>query len=181
MGMVMLSVPAAANYWSFIQPRYEPQNTSLNTPWWDYAGRSPYTYDLYGWSYDLLAARWPARSGFMGDPAAPCSLIASQDFGFTNGPFEPWLLGLGGCQALKFVMGRCLDISEVAVPNAVVQGFRTTTDEFVREVTADASGYYEFGTPFTGEGHYLVAYKAGSPDIFGTTANTLIPTNRDGT
>ena len=29
--------------------------------------------------------------------------------------------------------------------------------------------------------HYLVAYKAGSPDTTGATVNTLLPTNVDGT
>jgi hypothetical protein len=78
-------------------------------------------------------------------------------------------------------MGRCLDSGATPVPNAVVQCFLAADDSFQRETTANADGYYEAGTDKVGQGHYLVAYKAGSPDIAGTTVNTLVPTNRDGT
>ena len=64
----------------------------------------------------------------------------------------------------------------------VVQGFLTETDALVRETTADSNGRYELGTEYASPTqHYLVAYSAGSPDIAGTTVNTLTATNRDGT
>jgi hypothetical protein len=55
-----------------------------------------------------------------------------------------------------------------------VQLFRTVDDLIMGEVTSDGSGVYAVragvGGPF-----YLVAYKPGSPDLAGTTVNTLIP------
>jgi hypothetical protein len=69
----------------------------------------------------------------------------------------------------------------VGVSGATVQGFRTSDDLFVGETTADSSGNYELATVYPATNHYLVAYKAGSPDITGATVNTLQPTNRDGT
>ena len=42
-------------------------------------------------------------------------------------------------------------------------------------------GSYDLPTNFPGVNHYVVAYIAGSPDRAGTTANTLVPTNIDGT
>jgi hypothetical protein len=67
------------------------------------------------------------------------------------------------------------------VSGAVVQAFRTSDDVLVAETTADSNGQYEAGRCETGVSHYLVAYRAGSPDIAGTTVNTLTGTNRDGT
>jgi len=68
------------------------------------------------------------------------------------------------------------------VANAIVQGFVTASDAFVGEVTANEDGTYVLGTEqLKKTPHYIVAYKAGSPDISGTTVNTLLPTNVDGT
>ena len=87
-----------------------------------------------------------------------------------------------GSQSKNFLRGLCVDASDVPVSNAIVQAFVTTTDVFAGEVQAHTDGTYGVGveqskvTP-----HYLVAYKPGSPDIAGTTVNTLLPTNVDGT
>jgi hypothetical protein len=78
-------------------------------------------------------------------------------------------------------MGKCKDSVNAGVSGAIVQGFITATDAYVGETTADSLGNYELGTPYPATNHYLVAYRAGSPDIAGTTVNTLQPTNKDGT
>jgi hypothetical protein len=85
-----------------------------------------------------------------------------------------------GSQGLKFIMGRVADSSGNPIGGAVVRGFRSSNNMFVRETKSDSNGMYELGTEFAGEQHYLVAYVSGSPDIAGTTVNTLVPTNRDG-
>jgi hypothetical protein len=83
---------------------------------------------------------------------------------------------------MNFIRGSCKDASGVVVANAFVQAFVTATDAIAGEVQANTDGTYSVGvqqskvTP-----HYLVAYKAGSPDITGATVNTLLPTNVDGT
>jgi len=47
-------------------------------------------------------------------------------------------------------------------------------DELVDRVTSDAStGAYRFDVVGLGQLYYVVAYKAGSPDVSGTTVNTL--------
>lgn len=56
----------------------------------------------------------------------------------------------------------------------VVQLFLTATDAFIMEVTSDASGNFLLQSWYSPDAHYIVAYKAGSPDIFGTTVNTLV-------
>lgn len=59
--------------------------------------------------------------------------------------------------------------------SCIVQGYLTVNDLFVFQVTSDAAGYYELPTPYSGQQHYIVAYLAGSPDVAGTSVNTLTP------
>lgn len=135
-----------------------------------------------GWTH--RGGRWPSSRGmgFYSDPAAPSSMIFGGDeCCAAPGDFEPWRFGNQGTQSLKFIMGTCKDSVGGTVSGAIVQGFITATDAFVGETTADSNGRYELGTPNPGTQHYLVAYRAGAPDIAGTTVNTLTPTNRDGT
>jgi hypothetical protein len=96
--------------------------------------------------------------------------------------FEPFSRDGEGTQSKNFIRGTCKDSGGIAVANATVQAFVTATDAFAGEVAGNTDGTYVLGveqaktTP-----HYLVAYKTGSPDIAGTTVNTLLPTNVDGT
>jgi hypothetical protein len=60
--------------------------------------------------------------------------------------------------------------------SCVVQAYVTATDTFVGQTTSDASGYYELPTQYSSSTqHYLVCYLAGSPDVSGTSVNTLTP------
>lgn len=81
----------------------------------------------------------------------------------------------GGAQRRK-IIGTTLDSGGSPLGNCIVQGFVTATDTFVFQVTSDTAGYFELPTQYVAAQHYLVAYKAGSPDIAGTTLNTLTPT-----
>lgn len=75
------------------------------------------------------------------------------------------------------INGVCRDTNGVALANAIVQVFQTTTDILVTEVLSDATGAYSAGSSgVPGLTFYAVAYKAGSPDVMGTTLNTLVAT-----
>lgn len=56
--------------------------------------------------------------------------------------------------------------------------FRTTGDLYkdvkIDETTSNSVGGYVLSTPFFPDQHYIVFYKAGSPDIYGSSPNTLI-------
>lgn len=89
-----------------------------------------------------------------------------------------------GNASIKFIKGQIKDASGAAVAGAVVQAYLTSTDLTIQNLmvaTSMSDGTYEVGTPYAGSAHYLIAYLAGSPDTAGTTVNTLVPTNRDGT
>ncbi len=75
------------------------------------------------------------------------------------------------------IVGQTLDSTGAALGNCIVQCFVTATDVFVGQVTSDTAGYYRIPTTYgIGVAHYLVCYKAGSPDVAGTSVNTLNPT-----
>jgi hypothetical protein len=96
--------------------------------------------------------------------------------------FEPYSCDGEGTQTLKFIKGQAVDASDVAISGANILAFRTSDDAFAGyEVQSRDDGSYDLATNFPGVNHYAVAYIAGSPDRAGTTANTLVPTNIDGT
>jgi len=81
----------------------------------------------------------------------------------------------GGAQMRKF-RGITRDSTGAVLASSVVQAFLTSSDLFLRQVTSDAGGYFELPSEYAATNHFLVAYKAGSPDVAGTTVNTLQPT-----
>ena len=60
------------------------------------------------------------------------------------------------------------------LPGVTVKLFRTSDDSLQASVVSDAYGYFLATSPYA-DGHYLVTYKAGPPDVCGTTVNTLTP------
>lgn len=147
----------------------------------DLRHRSDWSYNRRGLRTHLdrnhWASLWPRGGMLSGDPAQPMGLLG--DCLESGGVyFElPSCIGYGS-QKTKFIRGFARNSADAPVANAIVQGFVTATDEFVGEVTADDGGGYAVGTDRSAAvAHYLVAYKVGSPDIAGTTVNTLLPTD----
>jgi hypothetical protein len=69
--------------------------------------------------------------------------------------------------------GVCYDINGDTVASAVVKVFDTATDTLQGSDTADSVGAYTVSLTVQGP-LYAVAYHANSPDIAGTTLNTLM-------
>ena len=73
------------------------------------------------------------------------------------------------------ITGITRDLTGAALPSCQVELYRTADDSAVSRVTSDANGLYIMpASPLLQ--HYLVAYKVGSPDVAGTTINTLTGT-----
>jgi len=73
------------------------------------------------------------------------------------------------------ITGVTKDSTGAALGGCVVDLFRTVDDSVAGRTVSDASGNYTiYATPQLT--HYAVAYKAGSPDVAGTTVNTLVGT-----
>lgn len=144
-------------------------------PKWSYQQRSPKTrkdrncwYSL--WSYGCRVGN------------ADVNMDGATQRGM-NFPdlYEPYSCDGEGTQTTRFIRGQCLDEDSNPSAGAIVQGFRTLTDAYVGEVQSNLDGTYNLPTDTpAGTAHYLAAYKPGSPDIAGTTVNTILPTNVDG-
>jgi hypothetical protein len=146
-------------------------------PDWSWQRRSAKTWkDRNAW-----ISCWPTSRFCGGGDAGQGYQPVGQGVG-DSGMYEPYSCDGEGTQTKRFLRGITKDATLAVVANAIVQGFVTSTDAFVGEVTSGADGTYTLGTEtVAGVQHYLVAYKAGSPDIAGTTVNTLTSTNVDGT
>lgn len=96
--------------------------------------------------------------------------------------FECFSCDGAGTQTTKFIKGQVVDASDVAVSGAIVAAYRTSDDAFGGfKVTSRDDGSFDCPTQHGAVNHYLVAYKPGSPDVGGTTVNTLMAANVDGT
>lgn len=150
-------------------------------PKWDRGGaRSPKTWkDPNRW-YSLWS--FGCRVGY-GTPAGSdgAAPVGGRDMAGVD-LFEPFSCDGPGNQSLKFIKGLCVDTTDAPLSGAVVHAFRTSDDAFAGyEVESRTDGSYDLATNFPGVAHYVVAYLPGSPDRAGTTVNTLIPANIDGT
>ena len=155
---------------AFDESRHEPR--------WDWQRRAPKSWKDRNQWYSLWS--WGCRVGG-GDlegysTGGGSGGINSKDL------FEPYSCDGEGTSISRFIRGTCVDSSDVAIANAIVQGFVTATDAYVGQDVSRLDGTYTMATDTAaGTQHYLVAYKPGAPDIAGTTVNTLTPTNVDGT
>lgn len=95
--------------------------------------------------------------------------------------YEPFSCDGEGTQSMRFIRGYSRDSAGAILANAIVQAFVTATDAGQVPVTSGTDGFFAAPTEtLPGVQHYLVAYKPGSPDVAGTTVNTLVSTNIDG-
>ena len=72
--------------------------------------------------------------------------------------------------------GQTLDASSAALPGCVVDLFVTQSDTRVGTTISDGSANFTIPVGFNSANFYMVAYKPGSPDVAGTTVNTLTAT-----
>ena len=65
------------------------------------------------------------------------------------------------------------DSTGAALGNCDVRLFQTGTDIEVAQTTSDGAGNFSFSLGNNAGYFYLVCYKVGSPDVSGTSVNTL--------
>lgn len=115
---------------------------------------------------------WPASQAgaFLGGNGTSVAMLYDKLTRF--GDF--WSNHPGGCNGRLSFVGVTRDQFGSAADGVTVKLFRTSDDRLISQVVSDANGNFTITTPYYPDGHYLVIYKAGTPDIFGTTVNTLI-------
>jgi hypothetical protein len=110
---------------------------------------------------------WPGTNGFIGEQAV--------DFGVLLGFWYEQPVIRAGVNSRYGVEGVTRDVYGTPIGGCTVKLYRTLTDELVSATISEAStGAFLASTPYYPETHYLVSYKAGSPDLSGTSVNTLI-------
>jgi hypothetical protein len=87
------------------------------------------------------------------------------------GPFAGGLTPLP--QVRMTISGVTRDSAGATLAACTVTLYRTVDNVMVDSVTSDANGAYAFGSASASFTYYIVAYLAGSPDVAGTTVNTL--------
>ena len=126
---------------------------------------------------------WPSGNCMIGDPATFVCVDGNDSEGSSMGNmsyFEQWDVSLGN-QSQKYILGQCKDVNGVAIGGAVIKCYVTSGDIEEAQTISDSNGNFQCPCPFYNNvAHYLVAYDASGLRA-GTTVNTLIPTNRDGT
>ena len=133
---------------------------------WDYERRNPLATNTEApW-----AAGW-TRSGFL---SAGWASVNTMDFDI--GVVQPWepVSQVAGCLKPQFIYGQILDANSNPVSGAVILCFVSATNVLDSKSVSDANGYYQAPCYQSGN-HYIVAYETSSPDLAGTTVNTLTP------
>jgi hypothetical protein len=98
-------------------------------------------------------------------------LLMSLHFGFGRGwpnGFTPVTI-----QALS-LSGISRDSTGAALGSCLMTLYRTRDDGAVASVLSDGSGNYVFPSVSLTETYYIRGYKSGTPDVAGTTVNTLV-------
>ena len=125
------------------------------------------------WEDGLL---WPCSASMSGDVSG-AGFIVSQDASNNRKwgcPTANTDIVAGG-QTQLMLRGVTRDSTGTELGSCVVQAFRTSDDAFAGECVSDAGGYFAVPSKYGAVAHYLVCYKAGSPNVAGTSVNTLIP------
>ena len=156
---------------------FDMENTTLWKSNNSYQSRGPSTWKDKNRFFSL----WPSF-GFNSGDTANGSYTPIGQAEQNYGQFEPFSCDGDGTQSQNFLVGVCRDANNAIVANAVVQAFTTAGEVFAGTDISRDDGSYAVGVQQQkSTAHFLVAYKAGPPDISGTTVNTLLPTNVDGT
>jgi len=116
---------------------------------------------------ESFASPWWPGSGLLGD----CGM----DIGVCPPPryYEPPEL-TKGMNSRFGIAGVTRDQYGSAIVSCTVKLFKTSDDSLVSQIVSDATtGTYLLSTPYYPDTHYIVAYKAGAPDIAGATVKKL--------
>lgn len=109
-------------------------------------------------------------------PPLVFALIESRNRGRpgTGLGFPPFIPSMPLPAVYLSIYGVTKDSTGAVLGSCAVDLYRTADDVVMDRATSDASGNYEFRSASLTTTYYIVAYKAGSPDVAGTTVNTLV-------
>ncbi len=121
-----------------------------------------------GWR-TFARAGWGGRADFRGLLA----IDNGQGRGQGRGQVGTVVYRSPGGRANLSIAGVSRDSTGAALAGCTIHLMLTGPDILAQVTTSDAAGNFAFSNPGSGP-FYIVAYKAGSPDVAGTTVNTLV-------
>lgn len=166
---------AVGAYYAQMLGSHQPAFTDQYRPSWDRGGaRSPTTWRDRSKFVDL----WPrGRFGSSATDGSEAYAPLGLDYSGTGG-YMPFSCDGAGTQTLRFIRGYSRDSDGNVLGSCIVQAFTTDTDTPQPPVQSAVDGFFAAPTEtLPGRAHYLVAYKDGSPDVAGTTVDTLTSTD----
>lgn len=116
---------------------------------------------------------WPGGSGLIGNQGTDWGMTGITGTA-TGGLFWEQIEITRGANGRFLVTGVSRDQYGSPIASCTVRLFHTSDNILQDTQTSDASGNFTVSTPYYPDTHYIVAYKSGSPDVEGTTVNTLI-------
>jgi hypothetical protein len=142
----------------------------------------------FRWNDDRINAQWFDRDDWR---------LMPRDSGWTLVGFsDGWWPGAGGLDAsggeflsavwanqpevvsgasgFYGIVGVTRDVYGTVIPGATVRLYRTSDGEPVSTVVSGPDGSFMLPTPFYPDAHFVVAVKTGSPNVAGTTVQTLV-------
>lgn len=140
---------------------YQPLNTnvwiSVEDAWALFGGGYENEYWPGSAGMDASGGEW-SKAVWYGRPELSSGAVSRYAFtGVTRDAYGS-ALGAVTVKLFKTVGGGNPDLKDVKID----------------ETTSDASGNYTLYTYYYPDTHYIVSYKTGTPDVQGTTVNTLI-------
>jgi hypothetical protein len=81
---------------------------------------------------------------------------------------------VSGASGFYGLSGITRDVYGTVLPGATVRLFRTSDSLLVSTVTSGADGAFMAPTPYYPDAHFIVASKSGTPDVAGTSVQTLV-------
>ena len=114
---------------------------------------------------DFTTGYWPGTGGVNGFQGDSETVTSNSYWGLPDPQ--------GGANFRYGVIGVTRDVNGTPLGGVTVKLYRTSTDEMVSAQVSDPVGNFLCSTPYYPDTHYLVTYKAGFPDVFATTVNTL--------
>lgn len=120
---------------------------------------------------------WPSSKMSGVDPSTQTSVTVVESWSnrFTD------TVPVDGVNSQKFIIGQVKDSSGNPAASVTVKTFITSTDTVDGSAVSQSDGWYQSPAANAGIAHYVIAYLPGGTPTAGTTVNTLIPTNADGT
>lgn len=118
---------------------------------------------------------WHYVSDWWGKLGSQFTGAGGVDDNIFESPYGEMWEPIAGASSRYGVSGITRDIYGSPLGGVTVKIFKTSDDSLVSKIVSDANtGAYIVTTPYYPDTHYIVTYKAGTPDVFGTSPNTLI-------